>query len=107
MSDGATVKNLTDAVLKCRGGYNHSWDDCPPPIEHAKLHMKRELKGWRMWLRCGRCEAVRLDVVNVRTGELEQRRYWLPDGYSVARNGAGELPKRVVYRREIARRRNA
>lgn len=105
-TDGATVRGLSDQVLKCRGGYNHSWDDCPPPINHMDLHNKRDLKGWRMWLTCSRCTAVRLDVVNVRTGELEARRYWHPDGYRIETDTDGRLPRRVVYRRELWRRNN-
>lgn len=102
MSDGATVKAMSDAVLKCRGGYNHSWDDCPPRLGYVGEGHRGH---WEMWLRCNRCRAERLDIVNKRTGELEGRRYWLPEGYSLAGLN-GERPKRTAYRREIARRHN-
>lgn len=92
------LKSLPDAYLKCRGGYNHAWEDCPPPIDH--LEVRRGVAGWRMWLRCMRCEALRLDIVNRSSGLLEARSYWLPDGYSIE----GERHPREHFRYEMIKR---
>lgn len=92
------LEHLSDAVLRCRGGYNHAWDDCAQPIDLN--YRSSVLNGWRIWLRCTRCGAVRLDHVDKRTGDLIARRYWLPEGY--------EAPKglrRVAFRQELGVRR--
>lgn len=93
------LNSLPAAYLKCRGGYNHSWDDCPPPIDHIDRY-KKQISGWRMWLRCMRCGALRLDIVNRSSGLLEDRRYWLPDGYHIG----GERHPREHFRYEMIRR---
>jgi len=47
-----------------------------------------------------RCGAERLDIVNRSTGELEDRRYWYPDGYSIE----GEQHPRAHFRYEMVKR---
>lgn len=93
------LSDLDTRFLRCRGGYNHAWDDCAPPPDASTA---RKPGTWQVWLRCTRCKAVRLDQVNRRTGALEGRRYWLPYGYSDP-DLKGIM--RDAYRRELVQRR--
>lgn len=75
---------------ECRT-YNHSWsqffpNDWEPP-----------LAGWRLSLRCTRCNTQRHDLVSTSSGGLIGRRYEWPEDYRVI----GEAPTRDELRAQM------
>jgi hypothetical protein len=56
---------------RCRT-FGHAWFEVDAD--------KRSSFGYYLWLRCERCDAVRMDTIDVH-GELGARSYRYPEGY--------------------------
>jgi hypothetical protein len=84
----ARGQSKTDGTyVRCRT-YGHAWDEFYPDNLGIPMY------GWRLSLRCIRCETERHDIVE-RTGAVGSRRYIYPDGYKVGRD---ELMTREQFR---------
>jgi hypothetical protein len=64
---------LDDTYVRCRS-YGHAWDEFAPIDLHAPLY------GWRLSLRCLRCQTERHDNLDFK-GRVMSRRYLYADGY--------------------------
>jgi len=87
----ATVHRIDTSLdltyLRCRS-YGHAWD------EFAPIDMEAPWYGWRLSLRCLRCQTERHDNIDFK-GKVMGRRYIYPDGYQ--QKG---VPK-VIFREEL------
>lgn len=90
----STLTDLQLAFVRCRT-YGHSWDEYTPLTRPSRVF------NWQTHLRCTRCQTQRHDSYNAR-GEVEQREYVYPDGYSLA-----EKMTRAEFRLELRRRARA
>jgi hypothetical protein len=86
--------DLETQMVACRT-FGHAWDEFYP------IGMRRPSFGFRFSLRCVRCTAERHDLCD-SAGNLLQREYRHPDGYSLA-----DAPTRAEFRVELHRRRLA
>jgi hypothetical protein len=86
---GADIES--DAFIRCRT-YNHAWDEFFP------IDMETPWIGWRLSLRCVRCQTERHDVIDFK-GAMMQRRYIYPDGYQTPKGE--EKKERSVFREEL------
>jgi hypothetical protein len=78
---------LDQTYVRCRS-YGHAWDEFSPVDMYAPMY------GWRLSLRCIRCQTERHDNMDFQ-GRVMGRRYIYPDGY--AQKG---VPK-VVFREAL------
>lgn len=63
---------------------SHSWDRVDNP------ELPAPEMGWRLSLRCIRCQSQRHDLISPATGVVMSRRYVYPDGYETPK-GQGHL----------------
>lgn len=56
--------------------YGHAWMEVPAE--------RPATAGHPLWLRCERCQTVRIDVLDRRDAAMISRRYEYPDGYRKA-----------------------
>lgn len=88
--------SLKSTYLYCRT-FQHSWTDVTgivPGPEMIYLH------GRQIVLRCERCRTVRSDIYSPASGDLMDRHYRYPEGYSLGKwDGEGTLrmAMRVEY----------
>jgi hypothetical protein len=80
-----------EAFLKCRT-YNHAWDEFYP------IDLEQPWYGWRLSLRCVRCQTERHDNIDFK-GQVMGRRYIYPPGYQ--QTEPGEKKDRTVFREEL------
>jgi hypothetical protein len=80
-------KKLSLQMLRCRT-YGHAWDEFYPDNLGIPMY------GWRLSLRCVRCETERHDIIE-RTGAVGARRYIYPDGYKLGREAASREEMRL------------
>ena len=64
---------VTTAFSRCRS-YGHAWEEFNPVDMYAPVY------GWRLSLRCLRCQTERHDNLDFK-GRVIGRRYIYPDGY--------------------------
>lgn len=70
---------------------NHSWDRVDNP------ELPAPDIGWRLSLRCIRCQSERHDLISPVTGEVMARRYVYPDGYLTPK-GTGRVMRTDLRR---------
>jgi hypothetical protein len=81
-----SARDYTD----CRT-YSHAWSQFYPTDWEAPL------SGWRLSLRCTRCDTQRHDLISASSGGLLGRRYEWPEDYRIA----GEAPSRDELRAQM------
>jgi hypothetical protein len=87
----ARGRDITDdAFVKCRI-YRHAWDEFYP------IDMERPWYGWRLSLRCMRCQTERHDTMDFK-GQLMGRFYLYPDGYQTK---GEDRPTLQVFREDL------
>jgi hypothetical protein len=74
-----SVDELKKEYLDCRDR-GHAWFD--PRKKADSLQRTGHGAVWRK-LVCQRCTTVRADYITRRTGVVEMRRYFYPDGYQI------------------------
>lgn len=79
-----------DAYVRCRT-YNHAWDEFYP------IDLPAPWYGWRLSLRCIRCQTERHDNYDFK-GRVMSRRYIYPDGYQ---HKGEDRPTKEVFREEL------
>lgn len=93
--DAVGHEDLSDAYLLCRT-LGHAW------YEQSASDLESAGRGfWWLVVSCERCSARRVDLVGLKSGSVEKRRYEYPDGYEI-----NETTTRSQLRVEWERRRN-
>jgi hypothetical protein len=77
-------------MAQCRT-YGHAWEEFFPD------DMGTPMYGWRLSLRCLRCNSERHDTIDA-LGRVNGRRYIYEEGYQMSRD---ERPDRETLRREM------
>ena len=79
-----------DDFVRCRT-YNHAWDQFYP------IDLEPPWYGWRLSLRCLRCQTERHDNYDFK-GQIMGRRYFYPDGYQTK---GEDKPTKQMFREEL------
>jgi hypothetical protein len=77
--------------VQCRT-FGHAWYETDAD--------KRSQIGWYLWLRCERCETVRMDTVD-RHGNLSARSYRHPTGYKWSEKVTRSELRVILHRRKL------
>jgi hypothetical protein len=97
-----TRSELPTAYVYCRA-LLHAWDEIPYD-GNAPTHWRSNLRSVSIvQLRCTRCGTQRYDIWSNITGEVIERKYATPEGYSLPK-GEG---RKVLIRREYLSRRDS
>lgn len=80
-----------DAFIRCRT-YSHAWDEFYP------IDLAAPWYGWRLSLRCMRCQTERHDNLDFK-GRIMSRRYIYAEGYQTPKGE--EKPEKTFFREEL------
>lgn len=92
------LDTINTEYIECRA-LMHGWEEIPYDGEapHRWRHLSARASATILLFRCWRCGTKRYDVWGTRTGDLIERAYRTPDGYSLPKGHGRKVLVRAAY----------